>query len=211
MSSRFEQDKETEARESLIASQTEAFQRFVETKHPEIHFCTALLNEIKAYMLNQFLTGDDADWEYAINMVDTRGVRQYVPTPDEVKASLIDEISSLIASANDGRDGKYDAHTLKQERAKMQHWTLPQLTQRLEEVQRRQVLSTKTATELRQIVQSAHKYTGYPKLGTSVVRPGTVRAVVLDAAYLRGLDVWELKKYCRLYGEAQVNARLRGE
>jgi hypothetical protein len=38
-----------------------------------------------------------------------------------------------------------------------------------------------------------------------------VRAIPLDAEYLRGLDSWDLKRLVRLYGIEQVNNRLAGK
>lgn len=128
-----------------------------------------------------------------------------------VKPRLIERILQLIASSNNGRDGKFDEFNLKSERLRMASWTIPALTARLEEVVRKQTLSAKPIGELQQIVQSGRRYVGFPQLGKTIVRPGTVRAIPLDAAYLRGFDAWELKKFCRLYGTIQVNDRLAGK
>ena len=212
MTSRFESDQQKEARAALLTEKTDAFKRWLAEKHPEVHFGIGFFNEVKDYMQDSFLTAGDEDFEYAIQHIDTRYVRQHVPTESETKEELIDKICGLIAS-NDGtgRDGKFSTFSLATERKKMAHWTIQQLTQRLEEVVRKQTLAAKPITELHQIVESGRKYQGYPTLGKSVVRPGTVRAVPLDSTYLRGLDAWELKKLCRLYGVEQVNNRLAGK
>jgi hypothetical protein len=138
-------------------------------------------------------------------------VIQAVPTTEETKAALIDKIANLIASTNGGRDGKYDQHQLKTERGKMAHWSVQQLTDRLDEVVRRQTLAAKPIAELHKIVEAGRKYQGYPTLGKTKVPPGKVRAVAVDAAYLKSLDPWELKKLVRLYGIDQVNDRLAGK
>ena len=210
--SRFEQDRQQESRDARIAAQTEAFKKWLADKHPEIYFCTAFFNELKEYMQGSFFTAGDEDFEYAVQNIDTKGVRQHVPTPEETKAALIDKICSLLTSADGtGRDGKFDSHSLNAERTKMNFWTVPQLTTRLEEVIRKQQLSKAPIGELQKIVQSGRRYEGYPQLGQSIVRPGTVHAVALDAEYLRDLDSWDLKRLCRLYGISQVNDRLAGK
>ena len=211
MKSNFEQDRETDARNALVASQTEAFKHFLEAKHPDIRFGIALLKATQEYMQDVFLTASDDDFEYALQSIDLSYTKQRVQTPDEVKTALIDKICGLIASSNGGRDGKHGEFSLNTERAKMVHWSVEALTDRLNEVVRKQQLNAQPIGELKRIVVEARRYTGYPQLAKTVVRPGTVRAVALDAAYLRGLDGWELKKYTRLYGMDQINARLRGE
>jgi arsenate reductase-like glutaredoxin family protein len=209
VTSRFSQDKALEARNAQTASQTEAFKNFLERKHPEIRFGIALMKEIQEYMLDSFLTAMDEDFEYALQNMDTRYMRQHVPTPEETKAALIDKIMELLQSTNN-RHWSID-HNVKTERSKMQFWSLEQLTARLDEVVRAQTLASKSPVELRQIVESGRKYVGYPQLGKTIVPPGKVRAVPQDAAYLKLLDPWELKKLVRLYGISQVNDRLAGK
>lgn len=181
-------------------------------KHPEVKDCIANLKMFQEYLdwSDEFT---EADLEFALGNMTSRLqlAIQRVPTPEETKAALIDKICSLIASANGGRDGKFDSFNLDSERGKMAHWTIPQLTQRLEEIVRKQTLAVKPIGELQKIVVEGRKYVGYPALGKTVVPPGKVRAVPQDAAYLRALDPWELKKLVRLYGLEQVNNRLAGK
>jgi hypothetical protein len=86
MASRFERDKEQAAREAQTAAQTEAFQRFLEVKHPEIRFSIALVKEIREYMEEAFLTAGNEDFEYALEGIDTRYMSQHVPTVVEENA-----------------------------------------------------------------------------------------------------------------------------
>ena len=211
MTSRFEQDRQAEAREARIIAQTDALRSWLEEKHPDIWFGEAVRLAFMEDMGNSFLTATEEDFEYSLRTTRTNFSRQHVPTPEEVKTELIDKICSMIASSDGtGRDGKFSAFSLSTERTKMAHWSIEQLTQRLEEVVRKQTLSAKPITELHQIVKSGRKYQGYPTLGKTFVRPGTVRAVPLDAEYLKRLDPWELKRFVRLYGLEQVNDRLAG-
>lgn len=204
--SRFSQDKALEARNAQTASQTEAFKNFLERKRPEIHLSIALMREVHEYMADSFLTATDEDFEYALQNIDTRYVRQHVPTPEETKAALIAKIMDLLEATNNKH--WQVPHNVQTERTKMQFWSLEQLTARLDEVSRAQTINAMSPLERRQIVESGRRYVGYPQLGKTIVRPGTVRAVPLDATYLRGLDAWELKKFFRLYGTTQVNDRL---
>jgi hypothetical protein len=161
-------------------------------------------------MQGSFFTAGDEDFEYAVQNIDTKGVRQHVPTAEETKAELIDKICSLITSKDNGRDGKFDEFNLTSERLRMKHWDIPALTARLDEVVRKQTLSKAPMGELQQLVQAARPYVGYPTLPKQIVPRGEIRAIPLDSAYIRGLDSWDIKRLVRLYGP-QVNDRLAGK
>jgi hypothetical protein len=211
VTSNFELNKQAEARAVQVAVKTDALKRWLAEKHPEIPLNTATLNAFTDDMGDAFLTASDEDFEFALRTMKTGITPQRVPTPEETKAGLIENICSLIASSDGtGRDGKFSTYSLQTERSKMSHWSVPQLTERLSEVVRKQELSKKSAVELHQIVESGRKYVGYPALGKTIVPPGKVRAVPLDAAYLKSLDLWDLKRLCRLYGVEQINDRLAG-
>lgn len=212
MKSNFEINREAETRAAQVAVKIEQLKRWLEAAHPEIHTGMAMQNAFLEDMGDAFLTATDDDFEYSLRTMETGFAKQHVPTEEETKVALIEKICSLIASSDGtGRDGKFSTFALKAEFTKMNFWSVPQLTERLAEVVRKQELSRKTPVELKQIVESGRRYVGYPQLGKTIVRTGTVRAVPLDAAYLRGLDAWELKKFCRLYGSEQVNDRLAGK
>ena len=210
--STFERDKQDVA----IAAQKEAnittYQAWV-VKHPEFYDCEANRNMLfGTYGYMDFTDPlSESDLDFAYGNLKTHLALQHVPTPEETKAALIDKICSLIASSNEGRDGKFDSHNLNTERTKMNFWSIQELATRLEDVMRKQSLASKPIGELQQIVQSARKYVGYPQLGKTVVPPGTVHAVNLNAAYLQSLDAYALKRLCRLYGIEQVNNRLAGK
>jgi hypothetical protein len=216
MTSSFERRKEADAREAQTASQTEAFQRFLEVKHPEIRFSIALVKEVREYMEEAFLTAGDEDFEYALEGIDTRYMSQHVPTPNEIKAALIGKIVALTS-----KDGKSTGTTFKLAVSGgrmlqwsiplLTTWTVPQLTELLDEIVRKRTLVTQSSSELQQIVESARPNYGYPTLPKQIVRSGTVRAVELNAEYIRRLNVYDLKKLIRLYGGQQVNARLAGK
>jgi hypothetical protein len=84
--SRFEEARQEEARTARLAAQTEALKNWMAKTHPEIRLGEALLKAFQENMLGAFFTADDADWEYALNMIDTRYTRQHVNTPAEENA-----------------------------------------------------------------------------------------------------------------------------
>jgi hypothetical protein len=210
MTSRFEEARQEEARTQRLAAQTEALKRWLEKNHPEISFGIALLKEFRENMLGAFFTADDADWEFALNMIDTRYLRQHVDTPQEKKADLIDSILELIASKDGGRDGKFSAlrvngepSEVDKERTRLSYFSIPELQGRLGEVTRKQFWAGKPLHETKTFVADARadtrKYSGFPDLDKSVT-----------ASTIKNLSTFELKKLIRVYSVQQVNDRLSG-
>jgi hypothetical protein len=209
MSSNFERNRDTDARKAQIAAKTEELKRWLELNNPDVHPGIATQKAFMEDMGDAFLTATEQDFEYSLRTMTTILSRHRVQTEAEIKQELIEKICELLRNPDGGtRGGKYSDHDLSTFRKKAEFMTVPELTTRLEEIVRAQTMSP---TEAHQVLVSARKYQGYPQLGKTIVRPGTIRAVPLDAAYLRGLDAWELKKFCRLYGTEQVNARLAGK
>jgi len=212
MLSRFEQDRQAEAREAQLAAQTERLQRWLAENHPEIKFGIALLNEIKEYMQESFFTAGNEDFAYALSQIDTRYIRQHIPTPKEAADALIEEICDLLRSPDGtGRGGKYSNFNIDVVRKQMQFWDLPQLTARRDEILRAQNLSKKPVGELKQMVREAHtdrsKYPNYPMLPTQIWDGS--KHVPLNAAAFRAMGSWEVRRYTRLYGQQQVNDRIQ--
>lgn len=199
MSSRFEEARAEEARTQRLAAQTEALKHWLEKNHPEIPFGLALLKEFRETMIGAFFTADAADWEYALSMIDTRYLRQHVPTQQEKKADLIDSILELIASADGGRDGKFNPANLKSERIRMSYWSVSELTARLNEVVEKQRLQPMSAGQIRQ------------ELAASRPQP---QVKVLPAEYTREriqkMPTIEIKKLIRDWTASVVNNRLAG-
>src|SRR5580704_8268732 len=209
MKSNFERNRESDARNVQIAVKTEELKRWLELNHPDIHTGIGTQKAFLEDMGDAFLTASSEDFEYSLRTMTTNISRHRVQTEAEVKAELVDRICELLRNPDGGtRGGKYSDQDLSTFRTKAEFMSLEDLTARLNEIVRAQTMSP---SEAHQVLVSARKYQGYPQLGKSIVRPGTVRAVPLDAAYLRGLDAWELKKFCRLYGTEQINARLAGK
>jgi len=214
MVSRFERSKQEAAYEAQIATQSDALKRWLENRHPEIKYGEAVLKAFMEDMGGSFLYAADADFEYSLSTTRTNFSRRRIPTEKEVKADLIDEISSLIASKNYGRDGKYspfrngvEPSELDKERTRMSFWDVPKLTERLQEVIRKQELNTKSIGELQQMVANSHEQTVVSNrelpLYTDDGKP-------LDADYLNGLARFDKANFIRLvkrWGSEAIDRR----
>src|SRR5258708_40305619 len=68
------------------------------------------------------------------------------------KEQLREEILTLLASKNGGRDGKYDAYNLKSEEARMKSWSLDALRLRLAEIRAKQRMVSTPVSVLKSFV-----------------------------------------------------------
>jgi hypothetical protein len=207
--SRFDQDRQQEAHAARLQSQTEAFEKWLADKHPEIHFCTALLLEVQEYMQDAFMTAGSDDWEYAVQAIDTKGVRQHVPTSAEMKQSLIDKIIERLASTNNLH---WQVPTnIQIERTKLSFWSVEQLTARLSEIVRAQELNAKSPVELREIAYGNREApSNWPRLPLRMVPRGQVTSIAIDADHLNKLathDKYEFVRLCKLFGTDQIDQR----
>jgi hypothetical protein len=139
-------------------------------------------------------------------------LKNFVQRPiDRQKAQLVEDILSLLASKNGGRDGKYSHFNLQTEKKRMSVWSLDALRLRLAEIREKQRMSTVPLPVLKAVVAEAHRdqsVGGYPRLPDSMW-DGT-KHVKVDATYLNGLiqnDFWQFKKLVRLYGSTRVDQR----
>lgn len=211
MTTQFKQDKLAVENAAQDAQNVAVYKGWL-AQHPNVVDCIANEKMFRKYMdFTDELTEADFDFAYGNlygNLGDKVLATQRVPTAEETKAALIDKIIERLQTTNNKH--WQIPHNVQIERAKMQFHSIEQLTARLDEIVRAQTLNALSPEERQKIVVEGRRYTGYPQLSKTVVRPGTVRAVPQDAAYLRSLDLWDLKRLCRLYGTEQVNARLAG-
>jgi hypothetical protein len=140
--------------------------------------------------------------------------KSLVHRPVEImKRQIIQDILSLLASKDNGRDGKFDSFNLRSEAKRMESWSLDALRNRLNGIRTRQKMAATDLGTLKAFVADAHaykrRYPGYPELPRQVWN-GTTH-VPLNAAYIKALPSFELKKLVRLYSAEQVNSRLRGD
>jgi hypothetical protein len=210
MSSNFELNKEAKARAAQIAVKTEELKRWLEVNHPDIHPGIGTQKAFLEDMGDSFLTASSEDFEYSLRTMTTIISRHRVQSEEEVKEELIDSIIERLQSTNNKH--WQVPHNVQIERTKLQFKSLEELTARLNEVVRAQTINAMPAVERNQILVNARQYQNqYPAYPKTVVRPGTVRAIPRDRAYLLSLDLWDLKKERRIYGDANIDARLNGK
>jgi hypothetical protein len=207
MTTTFKEDKKAAADAALIEQSTIKYRKWLVTKHPEIRDSDGLLKQFKGYMdFTDPLSADD--FEFALGNMPSIAMynKQHVSTKDE----LIEDIcESLRAPDPSGRGGRYSSFNIESVRSKMQSWSVPQLQARKDEIIRAQALNEKPLSELKQMVHEAQPQFGFPKLPRTFM--DGMKSVPIDAAFLKRLPSWELKKYVRIYGEFAINARLAGE
>src|SRR6266404_5586367 len=164
---------------------------FVYQKFPTLVQCEA--NSRMIVELTQFWAGPHIvpTPEAFLSMLDENGedalsmlARQPV---ERTRQQIVSEILSLLASKNDGRDGKFNSFNLRSEEKRMESWSLDALRIRLAEIRTKQGMASKSASELKQIVAEARRddrpYPGFPTLDKS-----------LQASHIKALSSAELKK-----------------
>ena len=122
------------------------------------------------------------------------------------RRQLTESILSLIASKNQGRDGKFDSFSLKAEENRLKHFSIEALRQKLSDIKVKQRMSTTPVSVLKQMVADARPAPGYPMLPKQLFENG--RTVTVNALYLKALDPYTLKRMCRIYSTEAVNQRL---
>ena len=207
MTTTFKEDKKAAADAALIQQSEAVYHKWLATKHPEIRDCEAVLLAFQRYMdFTDPLNEDDFEFALGNNPSISEYGRQHVPT----KTELVDDICELLRAPDpSGRGGRYSSFNIDSVRSKMQSWSLPQLQARKDEIVRAQALNKKPLSELKQMVHEAQPQFGLPKLPRTFM--DGMKAVPIDAGFLKRLPSWELKKYVRIYGERAINARLAGE
>jgi len=132
---------------------------------------------------------------------------------DKQRAQITEDILSLLASKNDGRDGKFDAHNLRTEAKRMESWSLDALRLRAAEIRTKQGMSSQPVEQLKSFVadsrRDARRFPGYPDLPKSTWNAATGTHVPVNAAFFRSLDAFEIRRYTRLYSGDQVNERIK--
>jgi hypothetical protein len=133
--------------------------------------------------------------------------------PDEVKhfarrptkqhrALIISEYLKLLAAHS-----RQDSISLRSEERRLQHLPLSALRQKLDELKRRQGMSSMPVSALKQIVRDGRPdQNQFPQLPKTIWN-GTSH-VLLNAAAFRAMSAFDLKRYGRIYGTAAVNERI---
>lgn len=177
-------------------------------KHPEIPDCIAVQKMFEEYCdFTDPLV--EADFEFAYSHLKSRMSVRRIPTEAAMKAELTDEIIELLRTGGSG----HTQHSLHTERTKCSFRSLAQLQARRDEIVGKQAAGEKSVpqlrAELREATRDARKYSGYPDLPLEWVPPQRVRAVKVDAAFIRSLPPQVLRQWASRYGFEQINDALR--
>jgi hypothetical protein len=136
-------------------------------------------------------------------------LNEVVQRPVEtIKQAYITEYIELLSAHS-----RQDKFSLQGERKRLQHLPLEACRQKLEELKRRQGMSSASVSELKTFVRESTQgasFQGYPILPPSLWNTESGRHVALDATYLNGLitaDLWSFKRLVKLYGSRQVDQR----
>ena len=130
-----------------------------------------------------------------------------VQRPVEVtKAQYIDEYIELLAAHS-----RQDRYSLESERKRLTHLSLEQCRQKLDELKRRQGMSSQSVASLKKVVADAHRVDApIPAFQICLPLCGTAKHVTVDADYLNHLiqtDMWSFKRLVKLYGSTQIDDR----
>ncbi len=119
-----------------------------------------------------------------------------------VREQLIDQIIGLLAT----KGKAHDDFTLRSERTRLKTFSIPGLRQRLSDLQRAAHMAGQSVQQLKQLVADARPAPGFPALPRQLFENG--QTVTVNAAYLRALDLYSLRRMCRIYSLDAVNQRL---
>jgi hypothetical protein len=211
--SRSEQQQMLEA--AALENAKKALVAFVYQKFPTVIVCEAssrmILELMERWAPNVipspelFMSMLDENGKDALSMLATQPV-------ERTREQITEEILTLLASKNGGRDGKFDAFNLRSEEKRMASWSLDQLRSRLAEIRNRQRMAPMPVAALKQVVHEAHRdqsqFPGYSNLPPTMWDGS--KHVKVDADYLNGLarqDIWAFKRLVRLYGSEQIDFR----
>jgi hypothetical protein len=118
------------------------------------------------------------------------------------RRQLTDSIIEILRAKGKG----HDEFTLKSERTRLKTFTIEALRSRLADLQSKAHMATQSMETLKQIVVDARPNTGFAALPRQLFENG--QTVTVNAAYIRALDTFSLKRMCRVYSTEAVNQRL---
>ena len=187
---------------------------FVYQKFPTLIVCDA--NSRMIVELTERWAGPDIvpTSEVFMSMLDENGkdaLSMLAQQPVErSKEQLREEILTLLASKNGGRDGKFDAYNLRSEEARMKSWSLDALRARLNEIRTKQRMAVAPVSALKTFVAESRRdtspYPGFPQMPKEVWQDG--KTVPLNAATIKAMSSYEIRRLARIYSDRQLNARL---
>jgi hypothetical protein len=198
MSNNIQEDRAAHAAAAQREVNITTYQAWLST-HPDVVPCTATLRAFEEYMdFTDVLTV--ADFNFAYGNLGSRLALRRVPTENQSKEALINEICDLLRSPNsDGRGGRYSEENLKSERIKISYWTVSELARRRDEIVEKQRLQRLSAGQIRQELQASRP-----------VPPGKVLPAEYTRDRIRAMPSHEIRKLNRDYTASVVNDRLFG-
>jgi hypothetical protein len=129
---------------------------------------------------------------------------------EHTKEQITQEILTLLASKNGGRDGKFDAYNLRSEESRMKSWSLDALRARLNEIKTKQKMAVAPVSVLKTYVAESRRdtspYPGFPQMPKEVWQDG--KTVPLNAATIKAMSSYEIRRLARIYSDRQLNDRL---
>lgn len=211
----FQKDQAKAQADELRRQSEAAFDRWLK-RNPQVIDCTANRKAFEDYAdFTDGLTEEDFDFAYGNlksrlalqSLKDAKAKAEDMET--ETKEHLIAEIIRLLETGG----ARHTAHDLRTERTKLSFQNVPQLQARRDEIVRAQVAAGKPLSQLKAEVaearRDARRYPGFPDLPLEIVPRGKVRAVRVDAKYLKSLDADMLRDMCRRYSLPQINDAIR--
>ena len=187
------QRKQWEAQEAAQREENIAVYKKWVASHPEIKDCMATLKAVEQFCDFGGMPLSTTDLDFALS----NGMsiaKQYVPSTEETRADLINEIIDLLATG-----GKYSSFDLQNERKRMSanQWTVEKLTQRRDEIVEKQRLARLSTDEIRQQLQAQRPQS-----------QDTVLPAEYTAERIRGMRAAEVKFLVKQFSVDAVNDRL---
>ncbi len=128
--------------------------------------------------------------------------RQAIPV---IHQQLVSEILTLLRAHS-----RRDEFMLKSEEARMKSWSVDALRIRLSELKTKIRMTAEPVSALKEMVAASRPNTDFPALPRQVWSSEQGKHVTVDSTYLKALDPFALRKFCRLYSTEAVNQRLAG-
>jgi len=209
-----EQDRERMIQAAALENVKKNLVAFVYQKFPILIVCES--NSRMIVELTERWAGPDIvpTPEAFLSMLDENGkdaLSMLAQQPVErTKEQITQEILTLLASKNGGRDGKYDAYNLRSEEARMKSWSLDALRARLSEIRTKQRMVVQPVAALKTFVAESRRdtspYPGFPQMPKEVWQDG--KTVPLNALTIKAMSSYEVRRLARIYSDRQLNARL---
>jgi hypothetical protein len=189
----FDSDRQATAQAAQAETNRAALSKWLERHHPEISDCIAVRNAFEEYMDFSYPLSD-SDFEFALGNLESRISKQRVPTAEETKSEIIEEILSLLSAHS-----RRDKFMLKSEESRMKHMTLDALQTRLAELKYKIGAVSTPVSTLKAFVAASRPQPQVKVLPANITRE-----------QIHAMPSSEIRKLVREFGASVVNNRLFG-